>query len=151
MAVPLESRPDERRVQASDERDQQAAVINRHESYPLRDMSRGDVRRTRDGDASFVSRTEAAPVTNPAPSHRERMYRKIFSSSEHFPGERRHQVMPNIKICPVRHKKVKVPEDPLLTCQKQRNAELDKELLRKVDLFHVFHPPKLPPINRRLF
>ena len=103
-----------------------------------------------DAGAAYVSRQEAAPLTNPAPTHRERMYRMVFSSSAHFPGERRHQ-MPNIKICPVRHKKVlHVPEDPLLETQKQRNEKLDREMLRKCDLFHVLSPPKLPP-GRRLF
>lgn len=119
---------DERKIEASDEQDRQAV---------------------------YVSRAEASPLTNPAPSRREKLHGMIYDRSVKFPGERRLQIMPDLnRILPGGHKKNRAlpePQDPLIETQKQRNARLDKEVFRRMDLFKVFHPLKMPPTSRRLF
>lgn len=105
-----------------------------------------------DAGAAYITEEESAPLTNPSLSRRERLHRMIYSMDTKFPGEKRLRIMPDLNtILPGgNHKKAKNP-DPLLEEQRQRNKELDKELLRKMDLFKVFSPPKMPPTNRRLF
>jgi len=131
MAAPLE-----RKIEASNRDDERAAFINRHESYPLRDMSRGAFRRSSDGDSAYVSKQEAAPHND---IHQKKYRRQRYNvPSLIYPPKRRKITLPE-------------PEDPVLSEQQRRSRELDKELLRRIDIFHVFSPPKMPPPSRRLF